>query len=139
MPFRRFFIAPALGTALALCGCVHTPPGTSVEIALARKAELYRWPAPLLKPARVVARKKETERPRPAPGKHELAARAFARGEALMKEGRDTEAIAAFEETVRIDPHFRDAWQWLAILYEKSGQQEKAMEAFRKAKEVPRG
>jgi len=29
---------------LAMPGCVHTPPGTSVELALAKKAELIRLP-----------------------------------------------------------------------------------------------
>jgi tetratricopeptide (TPR) repeat protein len=135
----KCFAALGLATIFALCGCVHTPPGTSVEIALARKAELYRWPAPPPKPRSVVAKKRETKPARPAPSKHTLAARAFARGESLMKEGRDIEAIAAFEEAVKIDPNFRDAWQRLAILYDKTGQEKKAIEAFRKSKDVARG
>jgi Tfp pilus assembly protein PilF len=56
-----------------------------------------------------------------------------------MKDGKDAEAIEAFEETVKLDPNFRDAWQWLAILYEKTGQEKKAIEAFRKSKQVVRG
>ena len=39
-----YLILPlALGTALI--ACTHTPPGTSVEIALAKRAELVRLPA----------------------------------------------------------------------------------------------
>jgi len=40
------------------------------------------------------------------------------------------EAIAAFQEAVRIDPAFNEAWQKLAILYEKKGDSKKALDAF---------
>jgi len=142
------FAAPTLSAALvlalvlALCACVHTPPGTSVEVALAKKAELYRRPAPPKPTLAVAHEKKPTPKPKrelPSSNQRELAEKAFARGQSCMKDGKDAEAIEAFEETVKLDPNFRDAWQWLAILYEKTGQEKKAIEAFRKSKQVVRG
>ena len=41
----------------------------------------------------------------------------------------DDEAIAAFEETVHIDPTHQEAWQHLAVLYEKTGSGKKAVDA----------
>jgi hypothetical protein len=137
-------IALALLVALALGACVHTPPGTSVEIAHARNPEIYRFPAPP-KPAPKIApvktpktakTVKKSQSAHPSTGKHELTARAYARGEVAMKAGTDAEAIEAFEETVSLDPSSREAWQKLAILYERTGQEKKAMEAFRRAKQV---
>jgi Tfp pilus assembly protein PilF len=122
---------------VALAGCVHTPPGTSVEVALAKKAELYRLP----KSAEVVSREKKKEAPSETPSnnKAELAAEAFTRGQFCMKAGKDEEAIAAFEEAVKLDPQFHDAWACLAMLYEKTGQEKKAIDAFRKSKKIARG
>ena len=66
----------------------------------------------------------------------ERVAEAFSRGQFCMQAGKDAEAIAAFEEAVKIDPSFNEAWQHLAILYEKTGQEKKALEAFRHARKV---
>jgi Tfp pilus assembly protein PilF len=63
-------------------------------------------------------------------------AEAFSRGEFCMNAGKDDEAIAAFQEAVRIDPNFTEAWQRLAALYEKKGDNKKAIEAFRRSKKV---
>jgi len=51
-----------------------------------------------------------------------------------MSAGKDDEAVAAFQEAVRIDPTFTEAWQHLAALYEKKGDNKKAIDAFRKSK-----
>lgn len=131
--------------ALACIGCVHTPPGTSVEVALAKKAELHRLPGP---PPRAMARRTTRKREGESTSistsistskKSELVADAFSRGQFCMKAGKDQDAIAAFEETVKLDPNFHDAWQCLAILYEKTGQEKKALEAFRRSKRMARG
>jgi Tfp pilus assembly protein PilF len=53
-----------------------------------------------------------------------------------MQAGKDAEAIAAFQEAVKIDPGFAEAWQHLAILYAKTGDDKKSLEAYRKAKSV---
>jgi Flp pilus assembly protein TadD len=115
-------------------GCTHTPPGTSVLVALARRPEVVAYPVapPEAKPKNTVATG-GTAAPI-APEKTELVADAFSRGEFCLGTGNDTEAISAFREAVKIDPKFSDAWNKLAMLYEKSGQEKEAMEAFKKAK-----
>ncbi len=125
-----------VAAALALGACVHTPPGTSVEIALAKKAELIRLPAP---PPSAVVENRAVEPALPDDGKVEQVADAFTRGQFCMKAGKDAEAITAFEETVKLDPTFTDAWQNLAILYERVGDSKKAIEAFKRSKKVAKG
>lgn len=51
-----------------------------------------------------------------------------------MEAGKDAEAITAFQETVKIDPGFTEAWQHLAILYAKVGQEKKSLDAYHRAK-----
>lgn len=119
-------------TAVALAGCTHTPPGTSVEIALAKRPDVVRVPkppAPAATPGSPSGGASSVQ-----PEKTELVADAFSRGEFCMKTGADEEAIAAFREVVRLDPKFSEAWSNLAALYEKGGQEKLAMEAFRKSK-----
>ena len=122
---------------LALAACVHTPPGTSVKVALAQKAELVRMPGP--PPGSVAARSAIIEPELPRDSTTERVAEAFSRGQFCMQAGKDIEAIGAFEEAVKIDPSFNEAWQHLAILYEKTGQEKKALEAFRRARKVAQG
>lgn len=66
----------------------------------------------------------------------EKAMDAYQRGTALAKGGQDADAIAAFEEATLIDPSFADAWTQLTMLYERTGQTEKARDAFRRAKNL---
>ena len=123
----------AAGLTLGLSACVvHTPPGTSVEVALAKKPELVKLPTPPpLPPSAYPA----VEPPLPD-STTEKVADAFTRGNFCMRTGNDAEAIAAFEEVVAIDPSFTEAWQNLAILHEQTGNSKKAMEAFRRSKKV---
>ena len=125
-------------------GCVHTPPGTSVEIALARKAELIRLP-PAAEPKLAGTGKPGTSgTPMPylepelplMDDRLEAGADAFTRGKFAMADGDDQEAIAAFEEVVRLEPTNQEAWQNLAILYEKVGAGKKAIDAFRRSKSM---
>ena len=121
---------------LMLAACVHTPPGTSVNVALAKKAELVRMPGPPPGSLAAAGRSAIIEPELPGNSIMERVAEAFSRGQFCMQAGRDVEAIAAFEEAVKIDPSFNEAWQHLAILYEKTGQEKKALEAFRRARKV---
>lgn len=123
------FLLPA---ALVLTACVHTPPGTSVNVALAKKAELVRLPGSPANDGPIVVIEPEL----PGNSTMERVAEAFSRGQFCMQAGKDTEAIAAFEEAVKIDPGFTEAWQHLAILYAKVGNEKKALEAFRRARKV---
>ena len=123
---------------MVLAACVHTPPGTSVKVALAKKAELIRMPGP--PPGSLAAGRSAIIEPElPGNSTMERVAEAFSRGQFCMQAGKDAEAIAAFEEAAKIDPSFNEAWQHLAILYEKTGQEKKALEAFRRARKVAQG
>ena len=136
-----FILSLACAAAGFAGGCVHTPPGTSVEIALARKAELFRLPPtaqPKLASAdapRLPMSAVEPELPL-MDDRLEAGADAFTRGKFAMADGKDQEAIAAFEEAVRLEPTNQESWQKLAILYEKAGSGKKAIDAFRRSKEI---
>ena len=138
---RAILASAAVGMT---CGCVHTPPGTSVEIALAKKAQLIRLPTAAAPASVALARMDGVNVPPVEPelpimeDRIEAEAEAFTRGKFAMADGKDEEAIAAFEETVRIDPTHQEAWQNLALLYEKSGSGKKAVAAFRRSKDVAR-
>jgi tetratricopeptide (TPR) repeat protein len=134
MVFRcsQLLFAP-LTAIILLSGCTHTPPGTSVEIALARRPEVVRLPTPATPPP------SKPSGPSTVQLDHtELVADAYSRGEFCMTAGKDEEAIAAFREAVKIDPTFADAWGKLAALYEKTGQDKLALEAFKKSKTIAR-
>jgi len=123
------------------CGHVeisHVPPGQSLAVAMARKPDLVRLPsAPPSAPiARVQDRIPVVEPDLPASDNTSRVAEAFSRGEFCLNTGKDEEAIAAFQEAVKIDPTFTEAWQRLAVLYEKKGDNQKAIEAFRRSKKV---
>lgn len=66
----------------------------------------------------------------------ERASDAYSRGSMLMKNGQNREAIASFEEATQLAPSFADAWTRLTLLYEKTGQPDKAREALRRAKRL---
>lgn len=66
----------------------------------------------------------------------ESVADAYTRGTFAMQAGQNAEAVTAFEEAVKLDPDFTDAWGKLAILYQKQGDSEKATDAFKKAKRL---
>lgn len=139
----RLFSFRALGSAalalsLGACGnlqITHVPPKQSLNVALAKKAELVRLPdeAPAAG-ARVPA----VEPDLPGGGLVARVGEAYSRGEFFMSTGKDDEAIAAFEEAVKIDPAFTEGWQHLALLYEKRGDAKKAMDAFRRSKKIAR-
>ena len=66
----------------------------------------------------------------------ERVADAYSKGQFCMRTGHDQDAIQAFLEVVKLDPKFADAWHNLAALYEKTGQDDKALDAFRKSKNL---
>lgn len=119
--------------------CTHTPPGTSVQVALAKKAELVRLPGPppgsylgTVPPGGLPIIEPEL----PGMSTVERVGEAFSRGQFCMEAGKDQEAISAFQEAVKIDTSFAEAWQHLAILYAKVGQEKKSLDAFHRAKKV---
>jgi Tfp pilus assembly protein PilF len=131
----------SLATVVSLLGgcanvkLTHIPPGESMNAALAKKAELIRLPAPVLTPG-ATGQVPAVEPELPGTSTVERVAEAYSRGEFCLSAGKDEEAIAAFEEAVKIDPTFTEAWQQLAMIYEKKGSSKKAMEAFRRSKKI---
>ena len=103
---------------------------------MAKKAQLVSLPAP----PKPVAEASPAGSPLPgAPGQMpptETVADAFALGNLCMHQGRYPEAIAAYQKAVKGDPTFGEAWNNLAIAYQNLGEDEKAIEAFRKYKTV---
>jgi tetratricopeptide (TPR) repeat protein len=129
-------------------GVAHTPPGTAVDVALARRPELVRMP---LSPASASVRAASVAAPTggvkvpavepdlPSDDRVGRVADAYSRGNFCMQAGNDADAITAFEETVKMDPTFTEAWQNLAALYEKRGDEKKAVEAYKRAKKLTNG
>ena len=136
----------AIAALLALAGCsyTHTPPGTSVEVALAKKGELVKLPAastpaPGVRAPEITANVPAVEPPMPEKNAVvEKVGEAYSRGIFCLETARNEEAVAAFEEAVKLDPTFTDAWENLAVTYEKMGDSKKALEAFKKAKTLAR-
>jgi tetratricopeptide (TPR) repeat protein len=131
--------------AAGLAGCaqmVHVTPGTSVELALARKPEVIRMPESMLvhnAPHTVSARLayiKPVEPDLPTTDSVTAVAEAFTRGKEALGAGRTGDAITAYSQAVELDPSFGDAWQQLAVAYEKAGKPGKAKDAFRHYKNM---
>jgi tetratricopeptide (TPR) repeat protein len=66
----------------------------------------------------------------------ETVADYFMLGTTALQEGRNGDAIEAFERAVEIDPDFPEAWNHLAICYQNNGQEARAIEAFRRYKAI---
>lgn len=142
-PMRQTLTLLAAGVLVGSGGCVHTPPGTSVEVALAKRAELVR-----LATANQAPSAGDPAGPRshvfvppvePLLPENDLIDRvteATSRADFLMQTGNEAEAIGAYEEAVQIDPNLGGAWQILAGLYEKNGDTAKAAEANKRAKKL---
>jgi predicted Zn-dependent protease len=132
-------VAAGLGLLLALGGCVHprvafshAPPGTAVQVAQAKKAE----PVPTPTPRPVAAVNPDLPSSRDA--QTENIADDYTLGSLMMQQQKYAEAIKAFENVVKLDPTFYDAWNHLAICYQNTGQDKKAIEAFKKYKTLAR-
>ena len=125
-------------SVLCLAGCAyvkHVPPGQSLSAVMAKKPEVVALPSP---PPQPVAK---TDGSLPAGSDAglpptEKVADAFALGNLCLHQGRYAEAIAAYQTAVKADPTFAEAWNNLAVAYQNLGQDDKAMEAFRKYKTV---
>jgi len=155
-PSVQILFAATAALCLSACSGVkitHVKPGTSVRQAIAEKnvppAAATDLPvtapgAPAVTGSPIPPMPAQDGLPGLPSGKvgipsgnaAEAAGDAYTRGTFAMQAGQDAEAIAAFEEAVKRDPDFNDAWGKLAILYSKNGQNGKATDAFKKAKRL---
>ena len=149
------FFATALAvfqfTACSDIKITHVPPGKSASATL---ADRHRAHPPAADPSALGGTSVAATAPRQLPpgslpplpsgdvslpqgsGTGNAIAETYSRGTFAMQAGQDAEAIAAFEETVKLDSDFTDAWGKLAILYQKTGSTAKATDAFKKAKRL---
>ena len=148
----RTFTCGAIALFLAACSGVeftHVAPGQSARKALAeRNAPPPAPDQPVVLPVPATPGAPLAGQPLPdfpagpvpaLPESNDTAnkvADAFTRGTFAMQAGQNAEAITAFEEAVKLDPNFSDAWTKLALLYQKTGSSEKAAAAYKKAKQL---
>lgn len=143
--FFNFLLLPVTALAFTSCGYVHrVPPGQSVAFALAKKPEMVNLPpAATPNPANAASAQPgatnsaatgvHVEPPLPSSDVEKIAD-SFTLGNLCMEQGRYEDAIAAYQEAVKLNPGFADAWNKLAVAYQNIGQDKKALEAYRKSK-----
>ena len=146
------FLLPALA-ALGFTACssvkvTHVAPGKSALASLTERERAQQAPAvPVMPGGMPIAANLPGQPPLDTlpsgavkvPGTNGSGyaiAESYSRGTCAMQDGQNAEAIAAFEQTVKLDPEFTHAWGKLAILYQKGGDTAKATEAFKKAKRL---
>ena len=64
------------------------------------------------------------------------ATESYRSGQQLIRESRNTEAMQAFKQSVKLMPGSADAWLRIAFLLEREGNLEEARRAFREAKKL---
>jgi tetratricopeptide (TPR) repeat protein len=135
MKTRLFSPLPcALLAGALLAGCAyikHVPPGQSLSEALALKPELVALPSPSPTPPLA-----QVDNPPLPTIQTETVADSFTLGNLCLQQGRYQDAINAYQAALKDDPNFAEAWNNLAVAYQDAGQDDKAMEAFKKYKMV---
>jgi tetratricopeptide (TPR) repeat protein len=129
------FVSVALAGALAGCGVQvhHVPPGQSLSVAMAKRAVAVEQPAPAMLRVDNVNFPSEPDLPS---ADTERIADLVTKANFCLEAGKRAEAIEAFEEVVKAKPDFPEARYNLAVLYQQEGQEAKALEQFRKFKEL---
>lgn len=135
---RKQFLATVIILSAFFCGgcgiTVHrVPPGQSLSVALAKKATAVELP-PSSAPTRIDPR--QMVEPDLPTTQTEQVADLITQASFCTEAGKPQEAIAAYEEAVKLMPGFAEARYNLAVLYQQVGEEQKAQEAFRKFKEI---
>lgn len=146
---RLSLLASTVAAFSAGCSSFHhVPPGQSVAFAMAKKPELVALPAPEpppVQPQRSALRQFAYVAPAPQPdlaqpalpsAEADKAEDSFALGNFCLAQGRNAEAIAAYEATVKAKPDFAEAWSRLALAYQNAGDAKKSAEALKKSRAV---
>ena len=58
----------------------------------------------------------------------------FTLGNLCLEQGRNADAVAAYQRAVQLNPSFAEAWSKLAVAYQNLGEEKKSLEAFKKYK-----
>jgi tetratricopeptide (TPR) repeat protein len=140
---------PGVLVATVLAGCsslpkiTHVPPGSSAQIALAKRA-IPVDPLPDISTRSGAIGSNGTVRGIPLVepdlplqgGSSERVIDFFNAGNASLDQGKNNEAIAAFQKVIKLNPGFEEAWIKLALCYQNSGQEEKAVETLKQYKSM---
>lgn len=150
-PARLAFIFAVFSIAAA----AHGTPPQSVDLPLPERGKpalsvsrpipvipkamflpLAEPPKPSARPIKRRTSQSRTTKPSSGGGTAaERAADFDSRGNFAMQAGQTAEAIGAFEHALKLVPTCIDAWGKLAYLYLKTGDSERAIEAFKHAKQ----
>jgi tetratricopeptide (TPR) repeat protein len=150
---RSFCLSLLVASALLGSGCgnvefTHVKPGESARLAVLTRNAPVAKPLPGTGPVQpgMSAANGAAIQPLPnippdpaLPDPHNTAdkvAELYTKGSFAMQAGQIGEAIIAMEEAVQLDPNFSDAWSKLVILYQRAGKDDKATEAYKKAKKL---
>jgi Flp pilus assembly protein TadD len=143
----QFLLVAIAASFVASCAAVHrVPPGQAVAFAMAKKADLVTMP-PQTRPAAsapsatragadaggAAAAHPEPELPTLS-SDVEKVADSFTLGNLHMEQGQYADAITAYQQALKVNPNFAEAWSKLAVAYQNAGQDKKALEAYRKYK-----
>jgi len=136
----RLHLLQAAAATSILAGCAqftHVPPGQSVLQAKAQKAELIALPqpSPAVDPNTGLAQ----VQPNLPSAAHAPSSGVdyFALGNLYFQDGKIDDAITAYKKATDLNPNYAEAWHNLALCYENAGDEQDAMEAYRKYKTFP--
>lgn len=135
-------------SARKLIGAQETPATTQIQSTAEMPPGAFPTPAEPLPAGKIPSNQQPLTLPQisplpdipPAPAlpasndSSNKVASAYTRGSVAMQAGSNAEAIAGFEEAVKLDPNFSDAWSKLVVVYTKEGNTAKATAAYKKAK-----
>jgi tetratricopeptide (TPR) repeat protein len=129
------FVSVMLAGVLAGCGVqVHrVPPGQSLSVALAKRAVAIEQPPATTRRINPAGFPAEPDLPG---ADTERIAELITTANFCLEAGKRAEAIDAYEAVVKAKPDFPEARYNLAVLYQQEGQEAKALEQFRKFKEL---
>jgi tetratricopeptide (TPR) repeat protein len=136
------FVAASFAGCSSLPKITHVPPGNSAQIALAKRA-IPVDPLPDISAQKgtgsngAVQGIPAMEPDLPSQGvSTERVIDFFNAGNASLDQGKNDEAIAAFQKVIKLNPGFEEAWIKLALCYQNSGQEQKAVETLKRYKAV---
>ena len=111
---------------------IHVPAGQSILVATAPKAVAIPTPPPQ---RGFLYGLFHHRTPDVSEGGNTVADY-YSIGVFCLQQGKNAEAINALEKATQMDPGFGDAWSQLAVAYENTGANDKALEAYKRSKAI---